>query len=85
MSDTSENENESPERGVAKIEMLYQQRMTVEIPVREMPRTPEDAWHLVKNTDPEFVADVIPNTWDQLVSTGSLNVVDIEEVDRDER
>jgi hypothetical protein len=67
--------------GVARIEFLYQQRMTVEIPVREMPPTPEAAWHLVKNTDPEFVADVIPNTWDNLVSTGSLNVVDIEEAD----
>lgn len=65
----------------AKIEMLYQQRMTVEIPVREMPATPESAFHLVKNTDPEFVNDVIPNTWGSLLSAGSLNVVDIEEAD----
>jgi len=61
-----------------KIEFLYQQRMTVEIPTDEPPATPDGAWHLVKNTDPEFVADVIPNTWDDLVSVGSLNVVDID-------
>ena len=61
-----------------EIEFLYQQRMTVEIPTDEPPATPDAAWHLVKNTDPEFVADVIPNTWDSLVAVGSLNVVDIE-------
>lgn len=66
---------------VAEIEMLYQQRMTVKIPVDELPPSPEAAFHLVKNTDPEFVADVIPNRWDQLTSTGNLNVVDITEAD----
>ena len=65
----------------ARIEMLYQQRMTVEMPVREMPPTPEAAYHLVKNTDPDFMADVIPNRWDDLTSTGSLNVVDVTEGD----
>jgi len=63
----------------ARIEFLYQQRMTVEVPVREIPPTPEAAFNLVKNTDPEFVADVIPNSWDKLVATGSLNVVDVTE------
>ena len=71
--------SDSPDHEV-EIELLYQQRMTVTLPVEEPPATPEAAWHLVKNTDPEFVNDVIPNTWDRLVSVGSLNVVDIEEV-----
>ena len=64
---------------VAEIEMLYQQRMTVRIPVREMPANPESAFHLVKNADPEFVADVLPSDWDDAVTTGELNVVDILE------
>lgn len=76
--------SEGKNRKVAEIEMLYQQRMTVKIPVDELPATPESAFHLVKNTDPEFVADVIPNRWDQLTSTGDLNVVDIQESDPDE-
>lgn len=64
---------------VAQIELLYQQRMTVEIPVTEMPATPEDAYHLIKNTDPEFVADVLPSDWGDATSQGELNVVDIQE------
>ena len=65
---------------VVQIEMLYQQRMTVQIPVNDIPATPEDAYHLVKNTDPEFIADVIPNRWNDLTSTGDLSLVDVSDV-----
>lgn len=75
MSDRQETETED----VAVIEMLYQQRMTVRVPVEKMPATPEGAFHLVKNTDPEFVADVLPSDWDDAVCTGELNVVYIQE------
>jgi len=79
---SSERSGHEPTR-TAEIELLYQQRMTVKIPVHEVPANPESAFHLVKNTDPEFVNDVIPNTWGSLVSAGSLNVVDIEEANCD--
>lgn len=68
---------ESQHETVAEIEMLYQQRMTVRIPVDEVPPTPESAFHLVKNTDPEFIADVLPHSWDHAVSVGNLNVLDV--------
>lgn len=74
-----------PEQGepgterVAQIEMLYQQRMTVHIPVDEMPASPEDAWHLVRCADPEFISDVMPHSWDDATCQGHLEVVDIQE------
>lgn len=74
-------ESEDP-RDVAVVEMLYQQRMKVRIPVEEMPATPEGAFHLVKNTDPEFVADVLPTDWDDAVCVGDLNVVDVQKEDQ---
>jgi hypothetical protein len=73
------NIQEGDDLTAVEIDMLYQQRMTVEIPVRDVPPTPESAFRLVKNTDPEFVADVIPNRWDDLTATGELNVVDVRE------
>jgi len=65
--------------GYVSIEMLYQQRMTVRIPVDEPPATPRDAWHLVKNADPEFVGDALPCTWEDVNRAGNLEVVDITE------
>lgn len=62
---------------VAEIELLYQQRMTVTVPTDTIPSTPDSALRLVKNTDPEFVGDVLPNSWDDATTTGHLDVVDI--------
>lgn len=73
----------SDERHTVEIDVLYQQSMTVEVPVYETPVSPEDAWHLLKNTDPEFIADVLPSSWDHAVSVGDINVVDIREADSD--
>lgn len=64
---------------IAQIEMEYTQRMTVKIPVDGMPPTERDAFDLVKNTDPEFIADVLPNRWDDAVSVGEMDVVDVTE------
>lgn len=64
---------------IAKIEMEYRQTMTVTIPVEEMPKTEEHAFHLVKHTDPEFIGDVLPNRWDDAVSVGELEVMDLQE------
>jgi hypothetical protein len=61
---------------VAQIEMLYQQRITVQIPVRDLPAGPDFAYQLVKNTKPEFVADVLATTWMGLATSGdSSNTV----------
>jgi hypothetical protein len=67
------------ERTTVEIEMLYQQRMTVRIPAYRVPPSPESVFHLVRNTDPEFVADVLPSGWDDAVCIGDLDVIDIRE------
>jgi len=72
------------EQTVAEIEMLYQQRMTVKIPVNAIPASPDIAFRVVKNTDPEFIADALPSSWHDAMTTGHLDVVDIEEGDCDE-
>jgi hypothetical protein len=72
-------------QSVAHIEMEYTQTMTAKIPVEEMPADESDAFHLVKNTDPDFVTDVLPNRWDDAVSVGELDVVGIEEEEVGER
>jgi hypothetical protein len=77
-SDKTTHYSDDTER-VAQIEMLYQQQITVQIPVEDMPANPESAFHLVKNTDPEFVCDVLPTTWMD-ISRDNLRVVDVSDV-----
>lgn len=72
-------------QSVAHIDVKYSQTMTVKIPVEEMPATETDAFHLVKDTDPEFVTDMLPNRWDDAVSVGELDIIDIEEEEVPER
>lgn len=59
---------------------MWKRNLTVQIPVNNIPKSPDTAYNLVKNTDPEFVSDVIPNRWDSLNSVGNLNVLDIVDV-----
>lgn len=65
---------------VAQIEMLYQQKVTVQIPVDEVPTSPEAAFDVVKNRDPEYVADVMPTRWGDAMTQGDLQVLDIDDV-----
>lgn len=66
---------------VAEIEIEYHQTMRVSIPAEEMPADESSALELVKNVDPEFVADALPNSWDQAVSDGEFEVVSLSEED----
>jgi hypothetical protein len=59
------------------VELLYQQRMTVELPAGEIPETPDDVLHLIKNTDPQMIPDLLPNQWDDAMTVGSLTVLDV--------
>lgn len=69
----------SQEETIAEIEILYQQSMTVRMPVQEMPASPEDAWYLIKDFNPEAITDALPADWDDATLQGDLNVVDIRE------
>lgn len=64
---------------IAKVELEYRQRISVSIPVDEMPDGCRGALDLVKNADPEFVADALPRNWDTAVSVGEFDVVDVSE------